>query len=81
VLIGIDTARSAADHLDRSLLDALNEMLQTDENYRIKPGEPVRSSQLDLNQLRSVIKRTYFQLDQNLRQIVKDESGCVCVWF
>lgn len=50
---------------------------QDDEN--IKNGEPVRSSQLDLTKLRAAIKQTYFQLDKNLKTMVKDESGCVCV--
>jgi hypothetical protein len=41
--------------------------------------EPVHSSQLDLNQLHTAIKQTYFELDQDLRKIVKDNSGWVCV--
>jgi hypothetical protein len=41
--------------------------------------EPVRSSQLDLDQLHKVIKDTFMQLDENLRKIVKDDSGAVCV--
>jgi hypothetical protein len=54
-------------------------MLAEQHNDKIKHGEPVRSSQLDLSQLRAVIKRTYFELDKDLRKMVKDESGCVCV--
>ena len=42
-------------------------------------NEPVRSSQLDLDQLHQVIKKTFVQLDVNLRHIVKDDSGSVCV--
>lgn len=49
----------------------------TDEN--VKNGEPVRSSQLDISQLYAAIKQTYFELDQHLKTLVKDESGCVCV--
>jgi hypothetical protein len=54
-------------------------MLAEQDNEKIKHGEPVRSSQLDLPQLRAVIKKTYFELDKDLRTMVKDESGCVCV--
>ena len=54
-------------------------MLEHQHNESIRPGEPVRSSQLDLDQLRAAIKKTYFQLDQDLRAMVKDDSGCVCV--
>jgi hypothetical protein len=54
-------------------------MLAQQDNEKIKHGEPVRSSQLDLTQLRAVIKQTYFALDRELKTMVKDESGCVCV--
>ena len=76
---GVDTARNAADHLDIHLLEALNEMLSHQNDESIKHGEPVRSSQLDLKKLRTVIKQTYFELDKDLKTMVKDESGCVCV--
>ena len=79
VFQGVDTAKNAADHLDARLLEALNEMLTTDEINRMKPGHAVRSSSLDLDHLKTAIKKTYFQLDQDLRKMVKDESGCVCV--
>lgn len=77
---GIDTAKNAADHLDIHLLDALNHMLAQHEDESVKNGEPVRSSQLDLLLLRAAIKQTYFELDKDLQAMVKDESGCVCVW-
>lgn len=54
-------------------------MLNHHSDEHVKNGEPVRSSQLDLSQLHAAIKQTYFQLDQNLKNFVKDESGCVCV--
>ena len=37
-------------------------MLESQEDESIKTGEPVRSSQLDISQLRAVIKKTYFEL-------------------
>lgn len=54
-------------------------MLAEQNNENIKNGEPVRSSQLDLAQLHAVIKKTYFELDRKLKNMVKDDSGCVCV--
>jgi hypothetical protein len=42
-------------------------------------GIPVCSSQLNLDQLYNAIKQTYFDLDQDLRKIIRDDSGCVCV--
>ncbi len=56
-------------------------MLAHQNDEKIKNGEPVRSSQLDISQLRAAIKQTYFELDKDLRKMVKDESGCVCVSF
>ena len=76
---GIDTAKNAAEHLNVHLVEAFNEMLNHHSDENVKNGEPVRSSQLDLTQLHAAIKQTYFQLDQNLKNLVKDESGCVCV--
>jgi hypothetical protein len=81
IIKGVDTARNAADHLDIHLLDALNQMLDTQDNETIKHGEPVRSSQLDLPKLRAAIVKTYYELDRDLRTLIKDESGCVCVSF
>jgi serine/threonine protein phosphatase PrpC len=81
IIKGVDTARNAADHLDTHLLDALNQMLDTQDNETIKHGEPVRSSQLDLPKLRAAIVKTYYELDRDLRTLIKDESGCVCVSF
>lgn len=54
-------------------------MLAQHDDESIKHGEPVRSSQLDLSKLRAVIKQTYYQLDKDLKKLVKDQSGCVCV--
>ena len=54
-------------------------MLVQHDDESIKHGEPVRSSQLDLSKLRAVIKQTYYQLDKDLKKLVKDQSGCVCV--
>jgi hypothetical protein len=79
IFLGIDTAKNAADHLDIHLLDALNQMLAQQSDKTLNNGEPVRSSQLDLAQLRAAIKQTYFELDKDLKAMVKDESGCVCV--
>ena len=76
---GIDTAKYASDQLETHLLETLNHMLCNQANNLIKSGAPVCSSQLNLDQLRYTIKQTYFQLDQDLRKVVKDESGCVCV--
>jgi hypothetical protein len=81
IVKGVDTAKNAADHLDTHLLTALNQMLEHQENNSIKSGEPVRSSQLDLDQLRGVIKQTYYELDKDLRTMIHDDSGCVCVRF
>lgn len=78
-LLGIDTAKHAADHLDVYLLHALNKMLEDSGHHESKYPEAVRSSELNLDQLKHVIKETYYQLDQNLRKMVKDDSGCVCV--
>jgi hypothetical protein len=56
-------------------------MLSRQNDETIKNGEPVRSSQLDISKLQAAIKHTYFELDKDLRKMVKDESGCVCVSF
>lgn len=76
---GVDTAKNAADHLDIHLLEAMNQMLSHEDNSTVKNGEPVRSSQLDLVKLRAAIKQTYFELDKDLKNMIKDNSGCVCV--
>jgi hypothetical protein len=54
-------------------------MLEKQYNGTITPDLPVHSSELDLNQLYTAIKQTYFELDTYLKQIVKDDSGSVCV--
>jgi hypothetical protein len=59
----------------------MNQMLTHQHDETIKHGEPVRSSQLDISQLRAAIKQTYFELDKDLKKMVKDDSGCVCVSF
>ncbi|CAF1005926.1 unnamed protein product [Adineta ricciae] len=76
---GVDTAKKAADHLDIHLLEAMNEMLSHQDDSTVTNGEPVRSSQLDLSKLRAAIKQTYFELDKNLKNMIKDDSGCVCI--
>ncbi|CAF0901537.1 unnamed protein product [Rotaria sordida] len=76
---GIDTAKYAADHLDIYLLDILNKMLIQQKDNKINIGEPVRSSQLDVPTFCASIKQAYFELDKQLKQVVKDDSGCVCI--
>jgi len=76
---GIATAKNASEQLDTYLLKALNQMLSKQHNSTITSGAPVCSSQLDLNQLHNAIKQAYFELDKDLKKIVKDDSGCVCV--
>ncbi|UJR10777.1 hypothetical protein I4U23_014964 [Adineta vaga] len=76
---GIDTAKNASEQLDIHLINALNHMLERQHDDTIYPDIPVYSSQLDLNQLHGAIKQTYYELDQDLRKVVKDESGCVCI--
>lgn len=77
--LGVCAAKNAADQLDSRLLQALNHLLSEQENSDIKAGVPVCSSQLNLNQFHQAIKQTYYDLDQDLRKVVKDDSGCVCV--
>jgi len=71
---GISTAKNAADQLDLHLLTELNRM-----RSKIISGASVCSLQPDINQLHNAIKQAYFELDKDLRKIVKDDSGCVCV--
>lgn len=54
-------------------------MLSKQENQQLSSGKPVCSSQLDVNQLHNAIKEAYYELDKNLKKVLKDDSGCVCV--
>lgn len=76
---GICTAKNAADRLDSYLLRELNNMLGKQENNAIKTCVPICSSQVNLDKLHCAIKQTFHELDQDLRKVVKDESGCVCI--
>jgi len=78
---GICAARNSADRLDSHLLRELNRIPAEPENNVIKAGVPICSSQVDLDQLHCAIKQSYYKLDQDLRNVVKDDSGCVCVRF
>jgi len=44
-------------------------------------NDPIHSSKLDINQLNHIIKETFLQLDKQLSNVVKDQSGSVCVRF
>ncbi|CAF0880485.1 unnamed protein product [Rotaria sordida] len=70
---GIDTAKYAADLLDKYLIDTLN---QTGINSN---DESIHSSQIDKNQLNHIIKKTFLQLDKKLANLVNDQSGSVCI--
>ncbi|CAF0843473.1 unnamed protein product [Rotaria sordida] len=70
---GIDTAKNAADLLDKYLIDTLN---QTEINSN---DESIHSSQIDKNQLNHIIKKTFLQLDEKLANLVNDQSGSVCI--
>ena len=64
-------------------MEALNEIVhqkKTDDG-RVPDDEPVHCSELDHQKLYEVIKRTFLQLDQQMKQVVKDDSGCVCVSY
>ncbi|CAF1419608.1 unnamed protein product [Rotaria magnacalcarata] len=76
---GVDTANYAADYLEIHLLDAFKKTLVQQNDDTIKGGEPVHSSQLDIPALHAAIKQAYFELDQHLKTMVKDDSGCVCI--
>jgi hypothetical protein len=76
---GISTAKNAADQLDLHLLTELNRMRSKQHNSKIISSASVCSLQPDINQLHNAIKQAYFELDKDLRKIVKDDSGCVCV--
>lgn len=65
--------------MDTHLLTSLNHMLNKQHNSRLSSGVPVCSSELDRNQLHNAIIQSYFELDKDLRKVVKDDSGSVCV--
>jgi hypothetical protein len=76
----MSTAKNAADQLDLHLLTELNRMRIKQHNSKIISGTSICSSQsTNINQLHNAIKQAYFELDKDLRKIVKDDSGCVCV--
>lgn len=54
-------------------------MLDKQHTNEILSNRSGHLSQLELDQLHSAIKQTYFELDKDLRKMVKDDSGCVCV--
>ena len=61
---GIDTSHNARDLLDRYLLTALNKNETTN---------------IDDASLADVIKKSFTQLDDCLKHLVRDQSGSVCV--
>ncbi|CAF1277877.1 unnamed protein product [Adineta ricciae] len=76
---GIDAAKNASEQLGIHLINALNHMLEKQHDDTVYPDIPIHSYELDLEQLHAAIKKTYYDLDQDLRKVVKDESGCVCI--
>ncbi|CAF0767470.1 unnamed protein product [Adineta steineri] len=70
---GVDTAKNAANLLDKHLIDALNEITKNSSD------ECIHSSELDLNKVIHIIKHTLLQLDKELAGLVKDQSGSVCI--
>ncbi|CAF1220070.1 unnamed protein product [Rotaria sp. Silwood1] len=60
---GIETAKNAANLLDKYLLESFNEV----------------KSDIDTEIFNNIIKNTFIQLDKNLSGIVKDGSGSVCI--
>ncbi|CAF0781431.1 unnamed protein product [Rotaria sordida] len=70
---GIDTAKNAADLLDKYLIDTLNQIGINSND------ESIHSSQIDKNQLNHIIKKTFLQLDKKLANLVNDQSGSVCI--
>ncbi|CAF3695518.1 unnamed protein product [Rotaria sordida] len=68
---GIDTAKNAADLLDKYLIDTLNQIGINSND------ESIHSSQIDKNQLNHIIKKTFLQLDKKLANLVNDQSGSI----
>lgn len=60
---GIDTAKNASNLLHKYIIESFNDI----------------NSELDHYQFERIIKNTFVQLDQNLRNNIKDDSGSVCV--
>ncbi|CAF2378091.1 unnamed protein product [Rotaria sp. Silwood2] len=76
---GVDTAKNASEQLHIHLLNAFNHMSDKKHDNEKSSGASDRASQLNLDQLHAAIKQTYFELDKDLRKVVKDDSGCVCI--
>lgn len=81
---GIETANYVAENLHLRLVEALTEIVhqkkKTDDG-RVPEDESVHCSELDPQELYEAIKRIFLQLDQQMKQVVKDDSGCVCVSY
>lgn len=75
VFLGVQTANYVAENLHVQLTEALNEIVQQ------KNDESVHCSELNHEKLYEAIKKTFLQLDQQMKQLVKDDSGCVCVSY
>jgi hypothetical protein len=54
-------------------------MLSKQTNSTMKTGASICSSKHDLEPMHCAIKDAFFELDKDLRKVVKDDSGCVCV--
>lgn len=64
------------------LIEALNEIVHQKKGDGAVPEEdPVHCTELDHEELCQAIKKTFLQLDQQMKQVVKDDSGCVCVSY
>jgi hypothetical protein len=81
--IGIETAKYASHQLLSHLLTAFNHMLDEQHKAGVTLQTPIRSSDLDRTLFHAAIKEAYFQLDQDLKKAVNDQSGavCVCLFF
>ncbi|UJR34353.1 hypothetical protein I4U23_021757 [Adineta vaga] len=71
---GTDTAKNAANLLDKHLIDALNGISKGKSS-----DDLIHSSQFDLYQLTQIVKHTFLQLDKELVSLVRDQSGSVCI--
>lgn len=70
---GVQTANYVAENLHVQLIEALNEIVHQ------KNDQSVHCSELNHEELYEAIKKTFLQLDQQMKQVVKDDSGCVCI--
>ncbi|CAF1209101.1 unnamed protein product [Rotaria sordida] len=69
----IDTAKNAANLVDKYIIDALNQI-------RLNPNnELIDKSQFNINQFSYIIKNKFLQLDKHLSTLVNDQSGSVCI--